>query len=78
VWKTVATPIFAHEVTHDSPHAWRYDEIRKLVRFILFADIPWKEGTKEWKTLSENRSFIEFAHIALALRGPDLARSHRS
>jgi hypothetical protein len=35
--------------------------MRKLVRILLFADIKWKEGVKEWEPVSVNRDFIEHA-----------------
>jgi hypothetical protein len=35
--------------------------MRNLVRVLLFADIKWKDGVKEWEPVSANRDFIEYA-----------------
>lgn len=61
IWKSVSRPIFEHSLLRESSRIWRYDEIRKLVRILLFADIKWKDGVKEWEPVSGNRDFIEYA-----------------
>jgi hypothetical protein len=61
IWKSVARPIFEHTLLRGSSRIWRYDEMRKLVRVLLFADIEWKEGIKEWEPVSANRDYIELA-----------------
>jgi hypothetical protein len=61
IWKSVSGAIFEHPLLRGSSRIWRYDEMRKLVRVLLFADIKWKDGVKEWEPVSTNRDFIEFA-----------------
>ena len=61
IWKSVADPVFAHSLLQESPHIWRYHEMRKLVRILLFADIVWQDGVQEWEPVNANRSFIESA-----------------
>ena len=65
IWKSVSVPIFEHPLLRGSPRIWRYDEMRKLVRVVLFADIEWKDGITEWAPVSDNRDFIEFAATAV-------------
>src|SRR5712672_51836 len=36
IWKSVSEPIFEHVLLRGSSRIWRYDEIRKLVRILLF------------------------------------------
>jgi len=63
IWKSLSGPIFEHPLlrVRDSSHTWRCDEMRKLVRILLFADIKWKESVKEWEPVSANKHFIEHA-----------------
>jgi len=61
IWRSVSGPIFEHPLLRGSSRIWRYNQMRKLVRILLFADIEWKEGVKEWAPVSANRDFIEFA-----------------
>lgn len=61
IWRSISGPIFEHPLLQGSTRIWRYSEMRKLVRVLLFADIKWKQGVKEWAPLSANRDFIEFA-----------------
>jgi hypothetical protein len=58
IWKGVSEPIFQHSLLQGSHRIWRYDELRRLVRILLFADINWKQGVKEWEVLNANRNFI--------------------
>jgi hypothetical protein len=37
------------------------DEMRTLVRILLFADVQWKDGIKEWAPVTSNKGFFEFA-----------------
>jgi hypothetical protein len=60
IWKAVSGPIFEHALLRGSSRIWHYHEMRKLVRVLLFADIKWKEGVKEWEPVSANRDFIEY------------------
>lgn len=60
-WKTVSDLIFKHHLLRGSTRIWRYDEFRKLVRVILFADVEFKEGITEWAPVTENRDFFEQA-----------------
>ena len=60
IWKSVARPIFEHTLLL-GPRIWRYDELRKLVRILLFADIKWNDHVREWTPLTDNRHFIESA-----------------
>jgi hypothetical protein len=59
IWKSISEPIFEHSLLRGSSRIWRYDELRKLVRILLFADIPWNDGVQEWEPVSANRGFIE-------------------
>lgn len=61
IWRSVARPIFEHALLRGSSRIWRYDELRRLVRILLFADIKWKDGVSEWEPVTGNRDFIEFA-----------------
>jgi hypothetical protein len=61
IWRSVSEPIFEHSLLRGSSRIWRYDEMRKLVRILLFADIRWNDGVQEWEPVSANRSFIESA-----------------
>jgi hypothetical protein len=65
LWKSVSEPIFEHSLLRGSSRIWRYDKIRKLVRILLFADIPWNDGVQEWEPTSANRDFIESAVSAI-------------
>ena len=65
IWKSVSEPIFEHPLLRGSSRIWRYDEMRKLVRTLLFADITWNEGVQEWEPVSGNRDFIESAALAV-------------
>jgi hypothetical protein len=35
--------------------------MRKLVRILLFADLQWKDGVKEWDPVTSNKDFFESA-----------------
>jgi hypothetical protein len=61
IWREISDPIFKHQLLRGSPRIWRYDEIRRLVRVLLFSDIKWTDGVKEWEPVSANRDFIEYA-----------------
>ncbi len=62
-------PIFNHKaLVSGSRHTWRYDELRRLVRTILFADIEWKKDAREWAPVSENKDFIDCAAQSVAYR----------
>ncbi len=61
IWKSISEPIFQHPLLRGSSHIWHYDELRSLVRILLFADIAWKDGVKEWEPVSTNIDFIESA-----------------
>lgn len=65
IWKSVSGTIFEHSLLRTSSHIWRYDEMRKLVRIMLFADIEWNKSVKEWAPVSANRDFIESAASAV-------------
>lgn len=65
IWRTVAVPIFAHKLLLGSSRVWRYEDIRKLVRVLLLADLEWKDGVKEWSPVSKNADFIKFAASAV-------------
>ncbi|HAS54362.1 MAG TPA: hypothetical protein DCS42_09660 [Nitrospiraceae bacterium] len=61
IWKGVSAPIFGHKLLRGSSRIWRYDEMRKLVRVLLFADVEWRDGVKEWAPVTANKDFIELA-----------------
>ena len=61
IWKSVSGPIFQHDLLLGSSRVWRYDQMRKLVRVLLFADIEWKKDVKEWGPVTANRDFFEQA-----------------
>jgi len=66
IWRSVAAPVFKHPLLRrGSRHIWRYSEMCKLVRILLFADVQWKDGLKEWAPVISNRDFIEFAALAV-------------
>lgn len=61
IWKSVSGPIFAHPVLRGSSRIWHYDELRKLVRTLLFSDVKFKDDVHEWAPVTENKSFFEDA-----------------
>lgn len=61
IWKNVSDPIFQHDLLRRSSRVWRYDQVRKLVRVLLFADTEWKKDVKEWEPVTANRDFFEHA-----------------
>lgn len=61
IWKSVSGPVFAHSLLRESSRVWRYDELRKLVRTLLFADVKFKDDVHEWAPVTENKSFFEHA-----------------
>lgn len=65
IWKGVSSPIFEHRLLRGSSRIWRYDKLHKLVRVLLFADLEWKDGVKEWAPLTANKDFIERAAAAV-------------
>ena len=67
IWEGVSEPIFGHSLLYGSSRIWRYDEMRKLVRILLFADVEWQEGVKEWKPVSSKKDFIETAATVVGI-----------
>jgi hypothetical protein len=66
IWRSVAESVFKHPLLPKaSPHRWRYSEMRTLVRILLFADLQWKDGVKEWDTVTSNKDFFESAASAI-------------
>lgn len=61
IWKSISGAIFAHSLLRGSSRIWRYDELRKLVRTLLFADVKFKDDVHEWAPVTENKSFFEHA-----------------
>jgi hypothetical protein len=62
MWYSVAGPVFKHRLLRKgSRHVWRYSEMCKLVRILLFADVQWKKEVTEWEPATSNRDFFEFA-----------------
>jgi len=67
VWGKVASRVFEHGILRTgSRHLWRYSEVCKLVRVLLFADVRWKEGVKEWPALTAKRERVEWAASVVA------------
>jgi hypothetical protein len=66
IWKSVSEPALTHKLLQSSRNVWRYSELRKIVRTLLFADIQFKDGIREWQPVSVNRSFIEQAATIVA------------
>ena len=66
IWRSVANPVFKHELLRKgSRHLWRYSVMCKLVHILLFADVQWKDGVKEWAPITSNKDFVEFAALAV-------------
>jgi hypothetical protein len=65
IWKSVFAPIFRHHLLRGPERIWRYDEMRKLVRVLLFADVEFKEGINEWAPVTEHRDFFKQAAAAV-------------
>lgn len=65
IWNRVSEPIFEHRLLRGSSRIWGYDELRKLVRVLLFADVKLNDGVKEWTLLTANRNFLERATAAV-------------
>jgi hypothetical protein len=62
IWSSVADPVFNHRLLRKgSRHVWRYSEMCKLVRILLFADVQWKKEVTKWEPATSNRAFFEFA-----------------
>jgi hypothetical protein len=62
IWRSVADSVFKDPLLRKgSRHQWRYSEMRKLVRILLFADLQWKDGVKEWDPVTSNKDFFESA-----------------
>jgi hypothetical protein len=62
IWRSVADSVFKDPLLRKgSRHQWRYSEMRKFVRILLFADLQWKDGVKEWDPVTSNKDFFESA-----------------
>ncbi len=70
IWQSVSKPVFAHTLLQSSKHVWRYSELRNLVRILLFADISFKDGIREWLPMTTHKSFIEPAATTVGATKP--------
>jgi len=62
IWRRMSDTVFNHKLLREgSRHVWRYSEVYKLARILLFADVQWKEGVTEWEPATSNREFFELA-----------------
>ena len=62
IWRSIADSVFKDSLLRNkSRHQWRYSEMRKFVRILLFADLQWKDGVKEWDPVTSNKGFFESA-----------------
>ncbi|MEX0805792.1 MAG: hypothetical protein WD688_21105 [Candidatus Binatia bacterium] len=62
IWRKAADHIFKHPLLRKGlRHRWRYSEMHKLVRIILFAELQWKDGVEEWDPVTSTKDFFESA-----------------